>query len=308
MNGEMQVDALGAHGRAIASFGDIALQAVPLSRALLADGLGVLSSRFGGLLSHPADVLDPVMEQFEVELLRERFGSAVIFRDGKRQCIGYRSACVDTLLGDAGFDRDHLESLRRPAGIDERINAHPWARRYRRDYLVEQRSVAMVEAVRSQMELEGRARVHDVSVATDVRRVFLDQVGALFREHGFKRSGAGSKGAGIHYIRHSATPGSMALEFSIEVSTLPKGRLPMNVSVSMQPGVAGDTPVEIVETQARGDLWRIVEPLVPGFGRYRSALSPGAFVAQLHAYGRFLRACLPVVVAACDADNGDESE
>lgn len=158
------------------------------------------------------------------------------------------------------------------------------------------------DALGHQVARFGRIALHAVA-----RRVFRDRVESLFVAHGFNPLRAGRSGDQLRFSREAISSAGMGLEFVIDLSAMPEGQLPLSVSMAMQPVIEGDVPPAFAVTRARGHFLGIVEPLVPNFGGYRGAWVPLEFSALLHAYECLLRACLPLLVATCDA-NEDTTE
>lgn len=287
--------------RQLVQFAEVAEPSIEVSRRLIKSGLYLLEARYGGVLQHAEDVLNPTFERFEIELLKERYGSWTVFRDGVLTWFGYRSSFLERMLQDAGITRDELEDLSRSEEVDSRIDAQPWAWRYRREVLYAWRSEAHRKNVSEEKHREFQAlglthAEEALKVREHIERFVAEQLGSL----GYERTTKKYDKFKTVYTNAKRVGNGMAFEFAPDIDVTPITGLPASLNLYLMP-VCDTSGADdfFVSCLQRGNFFKLAGPLVPNFGVYRAAWDMKQLELMLHAYRTFLAEFVPLAENTC---------
>jgi hypothetical protein len=283
--------------RQLIQFAEVAEFAIEISRRLIKSGLRLLESQYGGVLRHADDELDPTFERFEIELLKERYGSLTVFRDGMPTRFGYRSSFLDDLLGEAGIARGDLENLSRSENIDSRIDAQPWAWRYRREALCAWRSEAHREIVTEEKLREVHERgINRIKESSSVRGDIEGFVTTKLSEIGYEKRRNRYDDFKVIYTNEKQIKCGVPLEIAFHIDVMPIAGLPASLNLYLMPifDISGSDDF-LIRWRQRGNFFELAGPLIPNFGLYRVAWDEGQLELMLRAYGALLNEIVPVI-------------
>lgn len=281
---------------------DIANHSIQTARLLQQQGLCLLNAEYGGLLDNSSAALDATLGRFEVELLKERYGTWTVFEKGESLSLGYRSSFLDELLEEAQLERDHLENLSRPEEMDLRILARPWALRYNRNLLEKWRSTSQRDVVNEEKWRECRALgLGSSHVMGKIKKHIELSMSKIVGNLGYEKSGRRYEKFKTVYTNANRITSGVAVELTAEVEVVPITGVPASVSLRFMPvlDISGANDF-FVRCFQRGNFFKAIEPLVPNFGLYRVAWDEDQLELLLYAYAKFLAQSVPAIEGVCE--------
>ncbi|MDR0183576.1 hypothetical protein [Lysobacter arvi] len=283
-------------------FSRVAERSIPIARQLLGKGLCLLGAQYGGLVGDHGDhgeCLDPVLEMVETELLKERYGSWSVGQGGQSCTYGYHSTYLDALLTQAGVTREQLEMLGRSPEVDRLIEQQPWAKNYRRDFLVHHRSSEQVRMRKKEQDRECRELGLVAPDSTDLVEHVRSALRTELHKLGYEVVSRPYHGLGEIFTNQHRVDG-VAIEFALDVRGVPIAGLPIISKLMMMPVLEVSSCDERLRQQfMRGEFFKLAESYVPNFGCYRVAWTVEGMELLVHAYRLFLDAVTPELEKVC---------
>jgi len=284
----------------LVGFSRIADRSLDLTSALLGEGVALVSEEFGGLISLGGET-DFDVVRFEVERIREYYGLWQVPVAGGSEEVGYRSEYLDSLFRGLTIVRSDLVDLSRSATADDLVNTLRGAENYRRQRLMWLRSADIAARVKEEKLRESARREGIPPASLRLKKQLQEFFKEILTECGFRKFKR-KEWAGVGQV-YSSVPVSEAavpLLVAVQVDSTPIVGLPLVVHLRVLPDVGLRQGSELYNAYKSERYWKLLDVIVPGFGRYRACNSQADLNASIAANAIFLPRVLPVLTQALD--------
>ncbi|WP_421568658.1 hypothetical protein [Stenotrophomonas sp. PD6] len=269
----------------LSSYSIVAYQAKRVASELHAEGLGLLNHAFGGRVGDE----DETACLLKDELLRERYGNWRVHRGGELwEMLGYRSALLEKVTSELGITIAQLRGRDRDARAEDVIASQSWGAEFTVAKMLGLQSPELSRLTAEERKAEAGAlslTPEPIPDTSGVRRIYA----SLLRQLGYRKLNMPGNGATLF---HRGPQGRLVV--ALRVNALPGHVSTVSMGAMPRLDLSGCSD-ELRRGFDSGAYIDIVEPIIQGFGRYRSAGSDLEFALQIRAYEMFIDKLLPLL-------------